>query len=139
MIPMLLNICFHLQPTKGYGVAVIIEVLCSILAGGDFGSSINSMYGNIDKPNNLSHCFMAFRIDTFRDLDQFKSDVDDFIDYLHTIPAAEGRQILLPGEIEHNKKIHSLEAGIDLPESLIAELVKIAESLEINEVQQYFK
>ncbi|MPN20303.1 putative oxidoreductase YjmC [bioreactor metagenome] len=136
------NAAKHLLPFaahKGYGIAVILEVFCSILSGGDFGKSINSMYGNIDKPNNLSHCFMALRIDAFRDLEQFKADVDAFIDYLHAIPAAAGHTILMPGEIEHNNKVRNQKEGIDLPENLITELAQIAESLGVDDLQQYFR
>lgn len=123
---------------KGYSLAVVLEIFSSLLSGGDFGSRINSMYGQTDKPNNLSHCFIAMKINAFRNVDEFKADVDAFIDYLHQTPAVEGRRVLLPGEIEHNRKSASQREGIELPENLVKELTEIANSLGITDADHYF-
>lgn len=123
---------------KGYGISVMIEVLTGLLAGGEFGNQINSMYGELDKPNKISCCFIAIKIDRFRPLEQFKADVDRLIDYLHSIPAAEGQKVYFPGEIELMNKEKAQETGLLLPETLIEELTVIAKNLGMENVSDYF-
>jgi len=111
---------------KGYGVAVMLEILCSILAGGAFGTEINSMYGNIDKPNKLSHFFLAMKISAFRDLDEFTADMERFVEYLQSIPASGGGHIVVPGELEEANRIQQMEKGIEITEALAKELLEMA-------------
>ena len=123
---------------KGYGLAVIAEVMTGLLAGGAYGRGINSMYGDLEKPNRVSYCFIAVDIERFRPLEEFKADVDDFIDYLHSIPAAEGRQVYFPGEIELIQKAETEKNGLMLPEAMVDELTQIAGGLGIPCPEEYF-
>lgn len=124
---------------KGYGIAVMIEVMSALLAGGGFGKELNDMYEDIDKPNNLSSCFIAIRIDRFRPVDEFKRDVDRFIDYLHSIPPAEGQRVYFPGEIEILNRAKAQADGLLLPEDLVEQLSGIASRLGVEDVEEYFR
>lgn len=123
---------------KGYGIACMIEVMSALLAGGHFGRELNDMYEDIDKPNNLSSCFIAIKIDRFRPVDEFKADVDRFIDYLHSIPPAEGQRVFFPGEIELINKAKAQQEGLQLPEDLVEQLTGIAKRLGIENAEEYF-
>ena len=68
---------------------------------------------------------MAIKIDAFRDLEQFKADMDRFVEYLHSIPPAEGQRVYFPGEIEQISRRKAAEEGLLLPEDLIAELTAL--------------
>ena len=123
---------------KGYGLAVIVEILCSVLSGGGIGSEIHSLLNEPDKPNNVSFCFMGMRIDAFRDPEEFRKDMDRFVEYLHATPAAEGARVLFPGEIEMETKKRNEASGFEIPESLADDLKEIAEKLGIRDAGQYF-
>ena len=110
---------------KGYGIAVLLEILCSLLSGGQFGDDINSMYGNLDKPNNLSHFFMAVKISAFRDLEEYREDMDRFIEYLQSIPTKDGGHIVVPGELEESSKQRAYRDGVELTEGLLRELLEM--------------
>jgi len=124
---------------KGYGVAVMLEILCSLLAGGEFGTDINSMYGNIDKGNKLSHFFMAIKISAFRDLDEFKADMEKFVEYLQSIPTGDGGRIVVPGELEEANKAKQLANGIEITEALAKELLEMAYGEITGELGDYLK
>lgn len=124
---------------KGYGIACMIEVMSALLAGGAFGHDLNDMYAELDKPNNISFCFIAIKIDRFRPVDEFKADVDRFIDYLHSIPPAEGQRVYFPGEIEGINKIKAAEEGMQLPEDLIEQLKDMATKLGVENIDSYFE
>ena len=119
---------------KGFGIAVIIELLSSLLAGGAFGGQINSMYGAVEKPNRLSHYFGAIRIEAFRELAEFKTDVDAFLDGLKNSPRKAGvSEIFYPGEIEAGKKAANAQKGVILPASVALELTEIARDLNVDQ------
>ena len=62
---------------KGYALASMVEVLCSILSGMNFGPHIPSMYGSpISEPRKLGQFYMVFRSDV-------NMPISDFEDYLH--------------------------------------------------------
>lgn len=111
---------------KGYGIAIQMEILCSLLSGGAFGDNIPGMYKEVEKPNQLSHYFMCIKISAFRNLAEFKADMDQFIDYLHSIPARDGGSIIVPGELEERSKIAAERDGITITETLARELLELA-------------
>lgn len=122
---------------KGYGIAVMIEIMSALLAGGEFGKYVNDQYHDSDKPNLISEFFMALKISQFRDCEQFKKDMDSFIEYLHSVPTLEGQKVYFPGEIEQINRKKAEEEGLQLPESLIEELKGFAKEAGIENAEEY--
>lgn len=89
---------------KGYGLAVMIEVLSSVLAGQGAGPH---------RRGGQAHHFIAYKIDAFTDLDTFKDDMDA---YLHTLresqPAPGEERVWYAGLPEHEEEIERRERGI---------------------------
>ena len=60
---------------KGYGLGALVEILCGVLSGGTFGTSLRlderGLHGG-----TVGHFFGAFRIDALRDPDAFARDLD---------------------------------------------------------------
>lgn len=44
---------------KGFGLAVAIDLLCGALADGAVGASVRPLYGELEKPYDCSHAFIA--------------------------------------------------------------------------------
>src|SRR5271155_3156752 len=64
---------------KGYGLSVMVEILCGLLTGLGFGVEPTGRHND--------GCFMAvFKVDAFRPLAQFKKDIADFVRYLKETP-----------------------------------------------------
>jgi L-2-hydroxycarboxylate dehydrogenase (NAD+) len=57
---------------KGYGLAVMVDVLCAVLAGGPFGPELS----DTDTTRRVSHFFGAIKISGFRDPKEFRADMD---------------------------------------------------------------
>lgn len=110
---------------KGYGLAVIVDVLSAMLAGAKYGRNIGVPYtGGIEDTG-----FACILIDVakFRDLDQFKEEVDDYVRMMKDSKKAPGfSEIFLPGEIEFRKYEKNLETGVEFPENLRNELAERA-------------
>ena len=71
---------------KGYGLAVIVDILSGVLSGTGAGFL---------HPGEVSHHFLAYRIDAFRDPEEFKTDMDVFLHGLRTCPTAPGHERVL--------------------------------------------
>ena len=118
---------------KGYGLAVIGEVLNGILAGGPFLGDVVLWFANPDKHSGTGHVLMAVDIGKFRDLAEFKSDVDQLIDRLKATPTMEGfSEVLVPGEIETRKTAQHLRDGIPITEPVMKDLRDLARDLGVS-------
>ncbi|NLJ47843.1 MAG: Ldh family oxidoreductase [Treponema sp.] len=73
---------------KGYGLAVMVDILCALLSGGPFGRGV---YDTPESSARVSHFFGAVRIDRFRDPVEFRADMDRMLRELRACPPAEGR------------------------------------------------
>ena len=97
---------------KGYGLAVMLDVLAGVLSGGRFGSWLG-MAGS-------SQLFLAIEIEGLMPLSEFESRMDELIDQLHSDrPAEVGGRIYVPGEIEWELSRDRLANGIPLPISVV--------------------
>ncbi len=107
---------------KGYGLAVVLDVLCGVLSGGRFGNGLGG-------PGS-SHFFEALQIEAFTPYDDFLARIGELVDQLHACPPAEGASgVVLPGEPEHRLRAQRLRDGLPLEDTLIGELDDLAASL----------
>lgn len=75
---------------KGYGLSLMIEILCALLTGMPFGPHIPRMYdAPIEEKRNLGHFFMAIRIDAFEEPDTFKRRMKELVNELRKEPSLE--------------------------------------------------
>ena len=122
-----------LQPMaahKGYGFAMFIEMMTSIISGGllSMSGNIPSWNLKLDQPNGVSHSFMAIDADKLFYKGYFKERVDMMVQEIHNAePVNPAVPVTVPGELAWK---HSQEAdlrGVDLPENTVAQLKKLSE------------
>jgi len=90
---------------KGYGLSVMVDILCGVLSGGGFSSQL-------DRGENMSWV-MAIDIGKFRDIDDFKAMMDDMIRELHDTPPLPGAdRVLVPGDPEADSMDDRLANGV---------------------------
>ncbi len=123
---------------KGYGIALMVEILTGILCGGAFGSQVVSWVKKIPQPVNQSHSFIAINIAAMMPIEQFKDRMDQMIREIKAAPRAKGSdRIYLPGEMEWERREKALKQGMSLPEDVVANLKGVAEDYNIN-IEDYF-
>ncbi len=112
---------------KGYGLAVMVEILCGLLTGLGFGVDPAGRHND--------GCFMAvFNVDAFRPLAEFKREVGEFARYLQDTRPAEGfARVYYPGEIEHEKQRDRRAGGVEVEDGTIAKLAELARGYGIAE------
>jgi ureidoglycolate dehydrogenase (NAD+) len=109
---------------KGYGIALMIEVLAGVLADGGIRWDIASWNeGDPKTPTNHGGAFLAIDIGQIVPLSSFKRRMDEMIREIRETPPAKGAdRVRLPGEIEWEKRRAALANGIPLPEDVRASL-----------------
>jgi L-2-hydroxycarboxylate dehydrogenase (NAD+) len=109
---------------KGYGLAVLVEILCGVLTG-----TVTAL--NTDQ-DSRGHFFGAIRVDAFRPVAEFKKDMDRLIRELKSTPPIEGqRRVYVAGEIEFETAEERAERGIPLLPSVLKGLRELSEELGI--------
>jgi LDH2 family malate/lactate/ureidoglycolate dehydrogenase len=106
---------------KGYGLSVIVEILCGLLTGLGFGVEPTGRHND--------GCFMAvFKVDAFRPLAEFRREVAELARYLKATPPSEGSAgVLYPGEIEHRRERERTAKGIEIEDATWQKLRALAE------------
>lgn len=104
-----------LQPMaahKGYGLAVLVELLASVMTGAGILSEIASWNLDLSSENNAGHAFIAVDIAQLMDYDRYLARVNQMADELHNAPKASGvERIFLPGEMEWDKRDAAMASG----------------------------
>lgn len=109
---------------KGYGLAMIVDILSGLLAGTTFGPHIKPMYEELKDMRKLGHFFMVINPAYFTDLESFLNHMDTMISELHNVQPAENfKQVMAPGEPEQLKEEARIEDGIPIAESIYNYLI----------------
>jgi LDH2 family malate/lactate/ureidoglycolate dehydrogenase len=117
---------------KGYALAVMVEALSSVLSGAAIGSSIGSMYKNLDRKQDVGHFFCLLDIDAFLDVAEFKRRMDAMIDGIKACRKRPGvEEILLPGERSSRTSAENAKNGIKLDAATLKELRELANELDV--------
>ena len=113
---------------KGYGMAVLVDILCGVLSGGAYTDKVDSK-GPMGQaqPAEVAHFFMALKIENFVDMDVFTDKMDDLIDRLKNSQKADGAtRIYIHGEKEYELFDKHQKDGLPLEEKVFENLQKIA-------------
>jgi LDH2 family malate/lactate/ureidoglycolate dehydrogenase len=109
---------------KGYGLAILVEILCGVLTG-----TLTALNADQDP---RGHFFGAMRIDPFRPLPDFKRDMDRLIRELKSTPPIEGQErVYVAGEIEFETAEERAERGIPLLPSVLKGLREVGEMVGV--------
>ncbi|SET16696.1 Malate/lactate/ureidoglycolate dehydrogenase, LDH2 family [Natronincola peptidivorans] len=117
---------------KGYGIALLVDILSGILSGAMFGPHLNNMWNDFENPQNVGHCFAILDISKYIEVESFKSRIDQMIQEIKTSPKAKGvEEIFMPGEIEHRKSMKRREEGIPVSSVVYEDLKALAEKWNV--------
>ncbi len=117
---------------KGYMLGSIVDIFSAVLSGANFGPWVPPFPAYIPMPENMpgkgiGHFFGAMRIDAFRPAEDFKSNMDLWIQRFKSAKATEGNAaVIIPGEpeveMEKERRLH----GIPLVGPVVDDLQKLA-------------
>ena len=125
-----------LQPMgahKGYGLAVLVEILSAVITGAGMLSEIASWNLDMSSVNNAGHAFIAIDIKQMISQEDFNNRISQVINELKNGPKAKGKdKIFLPGEMEWEKREKAVETGVlEITDAIADNLKSLSEKMEI--------
>lgn len=119
---------------KGYGLALLVDVLCGVLPGAAYA---NLVYPKDDEGNSLpsaiGHFFGAWRVDAFQPVEAFEDAMDDLQRRLKNAPKAEGQdRIWVHGEKEYEEAARNGREGVPLNPKVVADLRALSHELDVD-------
>lgn len=114
---------------KGYGLAFMIDVLTGVLSGGSFGDAVKGLYADPATHNDCAHLFIAMAPQLFDDADLAKgvSALAEQVAASTTAPGVD--RVLLPGQLEQERRDASLESGVAVSAEVLDALRRTAEQV----------
>jgi LDH2 family malate/lactate/ureidoglycolate dehydrogenase len=113
---------------KGQCLAMMVEILCCLLAGMPFDHQLSHLYDEpFDRPRLTSHFFLALDVEAFHQqpLDAFRARLSELLELVRGQGDATGARTLAPGDVERETFAERSRRGIPLTDSELAELRRI--------------
>ncbi|MBP3304573.1 MAG: Ldh family oxidoreductase [Oscillospiraceae bacterium] len=109
---------------KGYGFAMICEIMTGILASGCTSNHVNRTPGRV----NTAQCFMALDYGMFGDKAEIEAHMSAFLQEIRDSQKADGEnRIYIHGEKEFENHAKVLREGIPVNEKTYSEMIRIGE------------
>jgi L-2-hydroxycarboxylate dehydrogenase (NAD+) len=113
---------------KGYGLALLVEMLCSQLSGSLWSKHVAYSRAETPRPADTSHAFIAINIEAFRPLDDYTASAAEMLSDLRGMEPIEGQErVMVPGDPELIARADRLERGIPLHPLVVDELRELGE------------
>jgi LDH2 family malate/lactate/ureidoglycolate dehydrogenase len=116
---------------KGFGIAMLVEILSGVLVGASFGRTERTEADAQGKARVAKgYLFVTIDIERFMPEARFRADIDTLIRDIRSGERASGvDRIYVPGEIEHLRRADRLRDGIPLDDALVDELESLGSPL----------
>ncbi len=122
---------------KGYGLASMVDILCCVLSGANWGPFAPPFALRQEIParsvgKGIGHFFGALEIDGFIDKLAFKNQIDEWIKvFRNTKPAPGTDGPLIPGDPEREAEAIRSKEGIPLIKPVVDDLVDVSKKTGI--------
>lgn len=116
---------------KGFGISMLIDILCGALSGMPNSEFVTDMYGSdISKKRRLGQFFILLDIEKFRPLSLFTNDLYDEVKRLRSL-RNNGSNVRAPGDIEKIEFEHRKVNGIPIDNDLLNQFSDLAKNYKI--------
>ncbi|RVT86907.1 Ldh family oxidoreductase [Rhodobacteraceae bacterium CCMM004] len=109
---------------KGFGLALLVEVLAGVLTGAGIGAGVGSLYRDFDRGGDSGHFFLAVDIGRWMDADAFAARMEDLRAQLEA--SGPDGAVRLPGAARWQTMAASRRDGLALAPATEAGLRDLA-------------
>lgn len=108
---------------KGYGLALIIDVLTGVLSNGGFGGQVKGLYADVAVPNDAAHLFIALDVAAFGSAGEFADRVATLAAEITGAARAPGvDRVYLPGQRSAGRHADAALRGLPVERSTLEAL-----------------
>ncbi len=116
---------------KGYALGAVVDIFSALLSGANYAPWVPPFPAYVPMPaqqpgKGIGHFLGAMRIDAFRPADDFKKDMDHWIQGFRncrTIPGKE--KVLVPGDPEREYEAERMQHGIPLLQTVVDDMTQL--------------
>jgi len=127
---------------KGYGLSAMVDIFSGVLSGANYGPWVPPFVSFLNPLENspgkgIGHFVGAWRVDGFRDIQEFKDNMDIWIRrFRQTIPNEPNHPVQIPGDNERLEAEKRRLNGVPLVKKVWDDLISIGYEFE-NPINQY--
>ncbi|MFP4383942.1 MAG: Ldh family oxidoreductase [Spirochaetia bacterium] len=124
---------------KGYGLAVMVEILSAALQGGSFLHGLSGWEGEKRVPYRLGHFFLSMNISHYTDPESFKEITTRICTDLQKSREAPGNsRIYVAGEKEYENEKEIRSRGVPVNEELKKNIIIMQNELNLRQDESLF-
>ncbi|MGN6640510.1 MAG: Ldh family oxidoreductase, partial [Mucilaginibacter sp.] len=118
---------------KGFGLSATVDILSAVLSGANYGPWVPPFVAFLEPPTDpvgqgIGHFLGAMRVDGFRPVDEFKANMDKWIERFKSSKTVDPSQkVIIPGEPEVEAEADRKINGIPLVDAVANDLNGLAE------------
>jgi ureidoglycolate dehydrogenase (NAD+) len=117
---------------KGYGLAVLVEILSAVLAGSGITHAVGRLNEELERPQDVGHFHLALDPEPLVGSARFAELLGGLLEELKAIPAGpDAGEVLVPGEPEARIQAQRDVSGIPLPDAQWALLEGLSRELGV--------
>jgi len=122
---------------KGYALGAIVDILSAVLSGANYGPWVPPFVAFLQPDPNpvgegIGHFFGAMRVDAFRPAEEFKANMDNWIERFRQAKTTPGNEkVLIPGDPERELEAERRANGIPLIKPVEDDLRALGEKLGV--------
>ncbi len=118
---------------KGYGLALVLEILAGLLVGASAGKEVTGTLEPVEGFSTKGDLMIAIDPGAFGLANEFKRRVQRFVTQIKESRRAPGmEEILVPGEPEFRTREKRLREGIPIGDEIWTEIVQTAKPLQVD-------
>jgi len=122
---------------KGYCLGSIVDILSAVLSGANFGPWAPPFVSFLPMPEDpvgdgLGHFVGTWRIDAFRPKEEFKKNMDIWIERFRNAKTTDNQErVFIPGDPEREFELDRREKGIPILDKVIQDLTELGDRMGV--------
>lgn len=122
---------------KGYCLGSIVDIFSAVLSGANYGPWAPPFVSFLPMPENpvgegLGHFLGAMQIDGFRPAEEFKENMDIWIERFRAAKTtSEAPKVLIPGDPEREMEIERRVSGIPINDKVVIDLQEVGKRFDL--------
>ncbi len=115
---------------KGYGLALMVDVLAGMLSGSNYGQGVKTFHLP-EGPTGVGVCCLAIDVERFMPVEAFKGLIRSYAESIRgSKKGKDVSRIYLPGEIESEKEQTSSREGIEINPETTKNVTQLLEKIK---------
>ncbi|MFA1820063.1 Ldh family oxidoreductase [Virgibacillus oceani] len=115
---------------KGYGIALLVEILAGVLTGADFSERM--VDHDADQKRNVGHLFIVMDVESFMPMNDYQERVKELVNSIKNAPVIKDKNVYLPGEMEWINKNKNNLNNVSIPKNTIKSYLELCRQFNVS-------